>query len=127
MQAHLGADVRQEMADRLCALEPISRHDIGQNSYRIKQVFEEMGGLRVHLASMNPYLSAGQADIEALRVRYACCARFAGHAAGHPLRWAILNKQPSTFSFGCSTLCRCAAALRMALLAWRCALLPCLR
>lgn len=57
------------MADKLCALEPISRHDIGQNSYRIKQVLEVMGGLRTHLASMNPYLSAGESDIEALRVR----------------------------------------------------------
>lgn len=78
----MDATVRLQMANRLCALEPISRHDIGQNSYRIKQVFEVMGGLRAQLASMNPYLSAAESDIEALRVCRHSCVRFTAFMSG---------------------------------------------
>lgn len=83
--------MRQEAAHRLCALEPISRHDIGQNSYRIKQMFDMMGDLRMQLASMNPYLSAAEADVEALRVRYACYVQFAACASGHQPRFSTLH------------------------------------
>jgi hypothetical protein len=101
MQAHLDPGVQQEMANRLCALEPISRHDIGQNSYRIKQVFDVMGDLRAHLASMNPYLSAADADIEALQAcpcSSVCCSSTALDGSSFPVLEIALVQCNGLFS-----------------------------
>lgn len=77
-QAGIDPIARQELADRLCAIDPISRHDIGSGSYRFAELLAHLRTLRIQL--MDPtrmaHAPAPVADVEALRVLLSTIATY---------------------------------------------------
>lgn len=59
---------RQELADRLCAVDPISRHDIGSGSYRFAELLAHLRALRIQLHAQMVEAPAAAADVDALQV-----------------------------------------------------------
>lgn len=68
IQAALYPMARQELADRLCAIDPISRHDIGSGSYRFVELLAHLRALRIQLHAQMAHASAPAGDVDALQV-----------------------------------------------------------
>ena len=68
-QAALNPEACQDIADRLCAIDPISRHDIGTASYRFTELLAHLRALRLQLHAQMAHAPAAPADVDALQVR----------------------------------------------------------
>jgi hypothetical protein len=77
-QAQLDAGARAQSAARLCAIEPVLRHDVGAASYKIGECFAAMGALRLQMMHGEPLVRGHAAVVEEIRVRV--CAAYPCHA-----------------------------------------------
>jgi hypothetical protein len=69
LQGHLDPAVRAELAQRLCALEPSLRHDIGANIFRITQCLTLLHELREQLVARGATAQPTAAEVQSLLVR----------------------------------------------------------
>lgn len=69
LQGHLDSAVRAELAQRLCALEPSLRHDIGANIFRSTQCLTLLRELRERLAARGATAQPTAAEVQSLLVR----------------------------------------------------------
>lgn len=74
-QSTLNPEARQAVADRLCAIDPISRHDIGTGSYRFTELLARLRALWMQLHTQMANAPAAAADVDALQV---CTTAMAG-------------------------------------------------
>eukprot|EP00892_Ulva_mutabilis_P009544 jgi/Ulvmu1/6962/UM033_0019.1 len=66
-QAALNPEARQAVADRLCAIDPISRHDIGTASYRFTELLGRLRSICMQLHAQMAHAPAAAADVDALQ------------------------------------------------------------